>query len=275
MKPVIAFVLGLALLAALVLVVLACGRGETRPGSGGGGAVAAPPAASPGAGTAYAPGAAPAGAPDGHHAHGSAHAAGDDHATVHHSFNDPEKWAKVFDDPARDEWQKPNQVVAALGIQAGMTVADLGAGTGYFTAALSRAVGAKGVVLGIDPEPEMVQYLGRRAHREGLANVVPVLALYEDPFLPPGRVDRVLIVDTYHHIDDRQQYFHKVAADLAPGGSVTIVDFHKRPLPVGPPPEAKLEREVVVAEMQKAGFRLKDEPTFLPYQYLLIFEPNP
>jgi len=248
--PGVAVLLGVA----LVLLVVGCARGE----AGGGAAPAATPAV-----------------PAGHDAHAAAHdGAPPDHATVQHSFNDPEKWAKIFDDPSRDGWQKPVEVVAALGIRGGMTVADLGAGTGYFTAALSRAAGPKGVVLGIDPEPEMVQYLGRRAHREGLSNVVPVLALYEDPFLPPGRVDRVLIVDTYHHIDERQQYFHRLGANLAPGGSVAIVDFHKRPLPVGPPPEAKLEREVVVAEMQKAGFRLKDEPTFLPYQYFLIFEPT-
>ena len=254
MRSVIAIGLCVLLGVALVVFVVACGRGE----AGGGSAPAADAV------------------PTGHDAHaGEAHdGAPADHATAQHSFNDPEKWAKIFDDPSRDGWQKPVQVVAALGIKGGMMVADLGAGTGYFTAALSRAAGPKGIVLGIDPEPEMVQYLGRRAHREGLANVVPVLALYEDPFLPPGRVDRVLIVDTYHHIEERQQYFHRLGADLAPGGTVAVVDFHKRPLPVGPPPEAKLDREVVVAEMQKAGFRLKEEPTFLPYQYFLIFEPT-
>ncbi|HZN04674.1 MAG TPA: methyltransferase domain-containing protein [Candidatus Polarisedimenticolia bacterium] len=262
MRSVIALGLGVLLLVGLVFVLLACARGEA-------GAPGQP------ARRAEVPAAAPTDAAAGHHAHGAAAGpdAAADHATVHHAFNDPERWAKVFDDPARDAWQKPVEVVASLGLRKGMTVADLGAGTGYFTAALARAVGPTGVVLSIDPEPEMVEYLGRRAHREGLANVVPVLALYEDPFLPPGRVDRVLIVDTYHHIDDRQQYFRRVGDDLAPGGRVAVVDFHKRPLPVGPPPEAKLDREVVVAEMQKAGYRLAEEPTFLPYQYYLVFEP--
>ncbi|HET8945572.1 MAG TPA: class I SAM-dependent methyltransferase [Candidatus Polarisedimenticolia bacterium] len=250
--------------AVLVLIAVACARGEADTDTPRGGSTPAP-----GAGTA----ASAATPQDGGHPHDDA--AHGDHATVHHGFDDPEKWAKIFDDPARAAWQKPDEVVAALALEPGMTAADLGAGTGYFTASLSRAVGAKGVVLSIDPEPEMVQYLGRRAHREGLTNVVPVLALFEDPFLPPGRVDRVLIVDTYHHIDDRRAYFHRLGANLAPGGRVAIVDFHKRPLPVGPPPEAKLEREVVVDEMQKAGFRLATEPTFLPYQYFLVFEPTP
>ncbi len=248
--------------AVILLILVACARGEAETSRGG----STPPA---GQGTI-----ASAATPPGTEGHVHDDAAHGDHATVHHAFNDPERWAKIFDDPARAAWQKPDEIVAALELKPGMTAADLGAGTGYFTAGLSRAVGVKGVVLSIDPEPEMVQYLGRRAHREGLTNVVPVLALYEDPFLPPGRVDRVLIVDTYHHIDDRQAYFRRVGANLAPGGRVAIVDFHKRPLPVGPPPEAKLEREVVVAEMQKAGFRLAAEPTFLPYQYFLVFEPN-
>jgi SAM-dependent methyltransferase len=141
-------------------------------------------------------------------------------------------------------------------------------------AALSQAAGSGGVVLEIDTEAEMVGYLAKRAKKEALLNVVPVLALDEEPFLPKARVDRVLIVDTYHHIDDRRAYFTRLRQALAPGGRVAVVDFHKRPLPVGPPPEHKLEREVVVHEMQEAGYSLADEPTFLPYQYFLIFAPS-
>ncbi|HUD73351.1 MAG TPA: methyltransferase domain-containing protein [Dongiaceae bacterium] len=197
-----------------------------------------------------------------------------DDATTHHPFNDAARWSTIFDDPSRDAWQKPDLVVDALRIKPGMMVADLGAGTGYFTGQLSRAVGDRGVVLAIDPEPDMARHLGERARKEGLRNVVPVLALFSDPFLPPGRVDRVLIVDTYHHIDDRQEYFRRLRTALAPGGQVAIVDFHKKPLPVGPPPEHKLERATVLAEMTAAGWRLAREVTDLPYQYFLIFEPG-
>lgn len=200
-------------------------------------------------------------------------AEGEDDATSHHPFDDPEKWAKLFDDPARDAWQKPGETVAALGIRPGMIVADIGAGTGYFEAYLSRAVGPGGLVLAIDPEPKMVQHLGRRARKDGLTNVLPVLGSTDEPFLPKGRVDRVLIADTYHHIDDRLAYFGRMREALAPGGQVAVVDFHKRPLPVGPPPEHKLSREHVLDEMRRAGWRLADEKTFLPYQYLLVFEP--
>jgi len=195
-------------------------------------------------------------------------------ATSHQPFTDVEKWKRILDDPKRDEWQKPQQVVEALGLGPGKLVADIGAGTGYLERYLSKAVTPGGIVLAVDSEPEMVRHLGERALKEGTSNVVPVLALPQEPFLPPGRADRVLIVDTYHHIDDRIRYFHRMAEALAPGGSVVIIDFHKRPLPVGPPPQHKLSREFVVDEMKQAGYRLADEKTFLPYHYFLIFQPG-
>lgn len=195
-------------------------------------------------------------------------------ATAHHPFDDAEKWSKVFDDPERDAWQKPEEVVVALGARPGMTVADLGAGTGYFERYLARAVSPGGIVLAIDTEPAMVQHLARRAAGHALDNIVPVLAEPDNPFLPKGKVDRVLIVDTYHHIDDRLEYFRRMRDSLAPGGRVAVVDFHKRPLPVGPPVEHKLARESVVDEMKQAGWILAEERTSFPYQYFLVFEPE-
>jgi ubiquinone/menaquinone biosynthesis C-methylase UbiE len=124
-------------------------------------------------------------------------------ATVRHPFDDVEKWVGVFDDPARDAWQKPDAVLSALGVAPGMTVADLGAGTGYFTVRLAKAVGEKGRVLAIDVEPKLVDYMKERAAKAQLTNVVPTLAPADDPKLPPAGVDLVLIVDTWHHIDDR------------------------------------------------------------------------
>src|SRR6185295_10132043 len=106
-------------------------------------------------------------------------------ATGHQPFTDVDKWAKIFDDPKRDEWQKPQETVAGLGLKAGQVVADLGAGTGYFERHLSRAVTPGGIVLAIDPEPEMVRHLALRSLKEQTPNVVPVLALPDEPFLPP------------------------------------------------------------------------------------------
>lgn len=196
-------------------------------------------------------------------------------ATAHHPFTSVEKWKRIFDDPKRDGWQKPKETVAGLDLKPGQIVADLGAGTGYFERHLSKAVAPGGIVLAIDTESEMVQHLGRRALEEQTPNVVPVLALPDEPFLPPGRVDCVLIVDTYHHIDDRLNYFRRMQEALAPGGRVAVVDFHKRELPVGPPVIHKLAREFVVDEMRQAGWSLAGEKTFLPYHYFLIFQPAP
>ena len=198
-----------------------------------------------------------------------------DHVVPDHSFADVERWTKVFDDPARDEWQKPEQVVAALRLGPGAVVADVGAGTGYFTFRLARAVAPGGRILAIDTEANMVEHLRGRAESEGVAGVEPILATRSDPRIGPATVDRILLVDTYHHIHDRVVYLRQLRAALRDGGEVAVVDFHKRPLPVGPPPEHKMDREEVLAEFLAAGYGLVREETFLPYQYYLIFAPPP
>jgi ubiquinone/menaquinone biosynthesis C-methylase UbiE len=197
-----------------------------------------------------------------------------DDATSHRRFDDPAYWSKVFDDPGRAAWQKPEELVAALGLRPGQCVADLGAGTGYFSHLLSAAVGPTGTVLAVDPEPNLVAHLRERAEREGSANVVPVLASLDNPRLPAGLVDVVLIVDTFHHIDDRVAYFRRLRQALRPPGRIAIVDWQKRELPVGPEMDHKLAREQVVREMETAGYRLIEESSILPYQYFLIFQPS-
>jgi ubiquinone/menaquinone biosynthesis C-methylase UbiE len=197
--------------------------------------------------------------------------AADDDATSHRAFDDVEQWRRVFDDPARDAWQKPRALVAALGIRPGMVVADLGAGTGYLSRYLSEAVGPTGTVLAADPEPKLVAALRERAEREGTPNVVPVLVSTDAPRLPRGLVDLVVILDTYHHIDDRRAYMRALQGVLKPDGRVAVVDWQKRPLPVGPEMDHKLDRAQVVAEMREAGYALDAEPDVLPYQYVLVF----
>jgi predicted methyltransferase len=195
-------------------------------------------------------------------------------ATSRRSFDDVAYWSGVFDDPARDAWQKPAELVAALDLRPGMTVADLGAGTGYFSRHLSAAVGATGTVFAVETEPNMVAKLRERSKHEQTANVTPVLASFDNPRLPPRAIDLVLIVDTFHHIDDRLPYLRRLAAVLTPEGRVAIVDWEKRDLPVGPPPDHKIAREQVVAEMESAGYVLRAAPAVLPYQYFLIFAPS-
>jgi len=195
-------------------------------------------------------------------------------ATSHQSFADTEHWKAVFDDPARAAWQKPEELVRALDVRPGTTVVDLGAGTGYFSRFLSAAVGPRGTVLAVDPEPNMVVQLRARAEREKTDNVVPILASPDNPRVPPGSADLILIVDTFHHIDDRLAYVRRLRSFLRPDGRVAIVDWQKRDLPVGPPLGHKLAREQVVEEMVAAGWRLAAEPDVLPYQYVLVFRPR-
>lgn len=192
-------------------------------------------------------------------------------ATSHRSFADVDSWKAVFEDPARKRWQKPAEVVGALRLRAGMCVADLGSGTGYFLPYLSKAVGEEGCVFALDPEPNLVVHIRARAEKEKLDNVTPVLVSFDDPRLPNASVDLVLVVDTFHHLDDRLSYLRRLRRALKPGGRVAVVDWFKRPLPEGPPPAHKLARDQVVEEMTAAGYALAEESEILPYQYFLVF----
>ena len=195
-----------------------------------------------------------------------------DDATARHSFKDVERWAKEFEAPDRKDWQQPGIVMRVLGVDEGESVADLGAGTGYFTHILSIAVGAAGRVWAVDVEPAMLDYIAKRADL-GPGKVTTVLATPDDPKLPAGEVDLVLAVDTWHHIDDRLAYLKRLAGVLSPNGRVAIVDWHEGELPLGPPAGHKLSREAVLDEFARAGWRLESESVALPYQYLLVFYP--
>jgi len=186
-----------------------------------------------------------------------------------HKFTRAEDFVKSFDDPSRDEWQKPNEVTARLELEPGMTVADIGAGTGYFEPYLSRGVGLGGKVLALDVEPDMVRYLGERAKREGLGNVTPKQVAFDDPGLAPESVDRILIVNTWHHIADRERYAAKLAAALAKGGRVVIVDYTKDS-PSGPPLRERIPPEQVAKELAVGGLDPEIVVESLPRQYIVV-----
>lgn len=198
---------------------------------------------------------------------------GHDDATVHHRFDDAEKWAKVFDDPERDAWQKPQDVVAAMRIESGMAVSDIGAGTGYFNPHLSRAVGPDGQVIAIDIEQSLVDHMAERAKTEGTSNVVPRLGQPDDPGLKPAEVDRVLLVDTYHHISDRLAYFGALRQTLRPDGQLIVVDFKPGELPVGPGPDHKIAPDQVEDELKRCGWTTSRDDETLPYQWIVVAEP--
>jgi cyclopropane fatty-acyl-phospholipid synthase-like methyltransferase len=190
------------------------------------------------------------------------------HHTHQHSFEGAEQWAKEFDDPKRDEWQKPHEVIQALALKPDAVIADIGAGTGYFSVRLAHMV-PKGRAYGEDIEPDMVKYLDERAKREGLKNLIAVKGTPGDPLLPE-KVDLVLMVDVFHHLENRDRYLRTLHDTLKPGGRIAIIDF-RMDSQEGPPKSARSTPEAIKAELNRAGYTLAQEHDFLPNQYFLIF----
>lgn len=186
---------------------------------------------------------------------------------------DLESYIAQLEEQGRAGWQKPDQVVSALGLKPGQTACDVGAGPGYFSLRLARAVGKAGRVFAVDVKPVILDALRDRVGQTGLTNVTPVLALPHDPLIPPGSCDLILIVNTYHHFPDGPAYLRRLIAALKPGGRIANIDFQKRRTAIGPPPEQRLAREDFLKEAAAGGLRLVAEKHFLPYQYFLLLTP--
>ena len=173
--------------------------------------------------------------------------------------------------PERAGWQKPAAVIRALGVRRGQVVADVGAGPGYFALRLARAVGPSGHVYAVDAEPVILEVLRERITAARARNVTPVLGRGDDPLLPAGRCDLVLIVDTYHHFDDGPAFLRRAAQALVRGGRLVNIDFARRATPVGPPVDHRVAREDFIRDARRAGLALMAEHRFLPHQYFLVF----
>ncbi|MBL4632469.1 MAG: methyltransferase domain-containing protein, partial [Kofleriaceae bacterium] len=204
-----------------------------------------------------------------HGGHGEEHAHGAGGEPLGHRFEDADKWAKRFDKKGRKSWQMPKEVIARMKITKGMRVADIGAGTGYFLPHLSAAVGEKGSVVGLDIEKDMVRYMRERAKKEKLGNVTAEISATDDPGLAPSSLDRVLIVNTWHHIADRVGYAKKLAKGLAEGGTVTIVDFTME-AKHGPKKSHRLLPDSIVKELKAAGLSAEIITEKLPDQYIVV-----
>ena len=185
-------------------------------------------------------------------------------------FDDIKFWVKIFEDPERDKWQKPKEVVNAMNLKPGYNIADIGAGTGYFTRHFAVAVGPSGSALGLDIEHSMVKYMKEDAGKLNLKNYEARIVKTDDPELEPGSVDVVFLCNTYHHIENRVEYFRKVTKSLRENGRVVVVDFYKD-MDFGPPRDHKLAKKIVIEEMNQAGYRLIKTHGFLQYQYFLEF----
>jgi len=173
--------------------------------------------------------------------------------------------------PDRDAWQRPDQIMDALGIGDGSAVADLGAGGGWFTVRLARQVGPNGVVYAEDIQREMIDAIGRRALREGLHNVRTILGTAKNPKLENLSLDAVLIVDAYHEIEDPKAILANTAKGLKPTGVIGVVDFKSDGGGPGPEMDERVDPEKVIEDARAVGLELRKREHFLRYQYLLIF----
>jgi ubiquinone/menaquinone biosynthesis C-methylase UbiE len=176
----------------------------------------------------------------------------------------------LLEGPDRDQWQKPDQIMDALGIAEGSLVADLGAGGGWFTIRLARRVLPNGIVYAEDIQPQMIEAVTRRVQLEGLTNVKAVLGTANDPRLPTG-IDAVLIVDAYHEMEDPVALLKNVARSLKPQGRIGIVDFNSGGGGPGPEPEERVDPQAVINAAAAAGLQLSARAAVPPFQFLLVF----
>ena len=178
----------------------------------------------------------------------------------------------LLEPPDREAWQKPDQVMDALRIAEGTTVADIGAGGGWFTIRLARRVGQSGKVFAVDVQRLMIEAIQRRVQREGLSWVTPVLGDYDDPKLPEdARTDAVLIVDAFHEMEDPVLMLRNLARTLKPQGRIGIIDYREGDGGPGPDAVERVSPNVVISQAAAAGLKLVERHTFLRYQYFLIF----
>jgi len=184
------------------------------------------------------------------------------------------EYLERLDRPERDQDQKPGLVVEALGLKPGMSVADLGSGSGYFTRRFVEAVTETGKVYAIDLEPAALKYVEERLarmHRPYQAEFI--LARPDSPKLPIESVDLIFVCNTFHHLEDRPTYFRNVRSALKSGGRIAIIDYYhdERSGELGFPKKHLVARETVVKELAAAGYSLVNEHKFLPKQYFLEF----
>jgi len=199
--------------------------------------------------------------------------AADPHGQVrqqHGKLFPPENLTEL-EGPDRDIWQRPDQVMDALNIAEGSVVADLGAASGWFTIRLARRVGPNGRVYAEDIQPQMIEVIKRRLPKENVRNVTPLLGKIDDPGLPIGQLDAVLIVEAYHEMEQPVALLRNAARGLKPNGRLGIVEFTMAGGGPGPPMDERVEPERVIRGASEAGLRLIARPNILRYQYMLVF----
>jgi len=180
----------------------------------------------------------------------------------------------AYESDGRKGWQQTDAVVEALALTAGAQVADLGAGSGWFTRPLARAVAPSGKVYAVDVDADMNERLREQLADDGIENVEIVLGAYEDPMLPDGAIDLVFTSNTFHHIQDRPAYFRNLKRDLAPGGRVAIIDYDGRKGWFVRFMAHYTAKDVLIAELQQAGYRVEKDHDLLDRQSFVVFVPE-
>jgi predicted methyltransferase len=177
----------------------------------------------------------------------------------------------LLESPDRDAWQKPDQIMDALGIAEGSKVADIGPGSGWFTIRLARRVGPNGLVYAEDVQRQMLEATRRRVGREGLKNVETILGTPTDPNLPAHTLDAILMVDMYPEIDERVTFLRNVAMALKPNSRIGIVNYKPGQGGPGPAPNegVRVDSTAVEADARAAGLRVLRRES-LPFQYLIV-----
>lgn len=171
----------------------------------------------------------------------------------------------------RELEEEPDHALDALGSLAGLTVADLGAGSGYFTVRLAARTGPKGRVYATDLQPEMLKMLAARLARDNVRNVTLVQGAVDDPRLPPNTIDLVLMVDVYHEFSEPQKMLRGIRAALKPGGRLVLLEYRKEDPDVPIRPEHKMSVVEGTLEVEAEGFTLTKVDPRLPRQHILIF----
>ncbi len=174
--------------------------------------------------------------------------------------------------PERDREEQPDRVVRVLNIQKGSTVVDLGAGVGYFTWRLAEQVGPTGKVIAVDIQQGMLDLLAVNLAERGIKNVEMSLTTDEDPRLPEGQVDLVLLVDVYHELAHAEKTMERVRRSLKPAGRLVLIEYRKEDPSIPIHPLHKMTVEEVRAEIEPVGFRFHELLSFLPTQHIIIFK---
>jgi len=185
-------------------------------------------------------------------------------------FEDTQKYIDFLERKDRAVWQKPDEVIQELHLLGAEKIADVGAGSGYFTFRFARAL-PEGKVYAIDIEPEMLRHIHHKAMTEGVHNVEVIKSTPDDPKIPAG-VDLVFVCDVIHHVKDPDLWLKKLSSQMKRGTHVVVIEFKEGDLPEGPPAAAKIPRKKLIAMITENNFKLEmDKSDFLPYQEFLIF----